>query len=676
MRIKATLAEARALGLRRAAQFGLVRARRSLNRLLFRRSHTRVTLTDAEWIEGLGGRPVESVVQDFVSGVADLEWYAAQEPATATERLRGDYPAHVASVLHEAEQAQRNVVMLFDQPVSVEGPSGRIDWQRDWLGDFRWSNEQPSDEIPIGRQPGADPRVAWELGRCSHVLTLAQGYALTNDDCLARTAFDHILSFISHNPAGRGVQWASTMDVAIRAANWMAAWQFLRRAPIARDFAQPILRSLVEHGRFIYGHLENEDGITSNHYLADLAGLASLGQLDTLWAEAAQWGDYWAAKLPGEISSQVLADGYGFEASVSYHRLSLELLAFPLVIPRLRQRLPGEALERLARMVEATVHYSSSRGLAPQFGDNDGGRLHVLHRRDPLDHGYLEIFQRLFDRAPRRDAPEGIWLFGAGESAPSHAPATISLLPDAGIAAIRDERAEIIFTCGPNGQHDRGGHAHNDKLSWVFFVDTAEVIVDPGTFGYTRDLPARQRFRSTGVHSTWQLENAEQNRFSFLSGFRLIPDARPLPMIKRQRGNRMTISSGHTGYERAPIRIRHCRRIIHQPGSPRWSVLDLLSPSRDEYVKPVSIVYTLPLAPGIAIEEVKGQDWRVRTPGGTFLSAETRCRGVEGEWNVEEGWISRTYGDRSPSVVLRFRGWVLPGRRRPAMLLTLKIHDR
>ena len=665
MSAAAVLREMQALGLRRSAAFVWYRLKRTLRRLT---PHQRpdAQLSDAQWLAGLTGSP-EEAARLFLAGSAGLGWWAASDPARAAQDLRKRFPEHVALVTQEAEAIAGGTVVILGRPTRVTDARGVVEWQRDWFGEYRWSGDMLSNEIPVGRQPGADPRVAWELGRCHHVLTLAQGFVLAGDERLGEAAVEQMLAFLTANPVGRGIQWTSTMDVAIRACNWMAAWQFLRRSKAARQAALPVLRSLVEHGRFIELHLENQDGITSNHYLANLAGLACLGHFAPLWPPAVRWTDRWRKETPREVDRQVLEDGFDFEASTSYHRLALELLAFPLVDGRLTGELPPPTRSRILEMCRATERYLSRNGRAPQFGDNDGGRLYVLHPRHPLDHSYLPGLGQAVGGGPATaETPETVWLFGPMATTPLvTAPAALDLLPHGGIVALRDEGVEFFFTCGPNGQGDRGGHAHNDKLSFVLMVGGEDIITDPGTGEYTRDASVRQLFRSTLFHSTLALADAEQNRLSRISTFRLIPDARPLGPAARLRGNRTIVAGAHTGYDRAPIRLRHQRRISHRPGTRRWEVLDVVHSLRPgPRPRRESVVFTLPLAPGVTVRQVTPSGWELATRTGTVLRGEVRVRGIIGEWKVEDGWVSPNYGERVATMFLRYRGSLLPSWRR------------
>ena len=82
---------------------------------------------------------------------------------------------------------------------------------------------------------------------------------------------------------------------------------------------------------------------------------------------------------------------------------------------------------------------------------------------------------------------------------------------DAGWYLLRHNDDYCFISCGPNGQNGKGGHAHNDKLSFELTISGREVIVDPGTYVYTSYPEERNKFRSTGYHNTIKFDGYEQN---------------------------------------------------------------------------------------------------------------------------------------------------------------------
>ena len=122
--------------------------------------------------------------------------------------------------------------------------------------------------------------------------------------------------------------------------------------------------------------------------------------------------------------------------------------------------------------------------------------------------------------------PSALWLFG------EHGKDTWNLLSEKSIknlksAAFKDsgwyackcnnEESGLFFSlniiCGPNGQSNKGGHAHNDKLSFSLDINDDKIFVDPGTYLYTPLENLRNEFRSTFSHNTVTVDNAQQNRF-------------------------------------------------------------------------------------------------------------------------------------------------------------------
>lgn len=304
----------------------------------------------------------------------------------------------------------------------IDGTYDPIDWQLDFKSGFRWSEKQWSYLIPFSGPPGADIKVPWELARFQHASWLS---AVPAPDLPAssREFRNQVLDFISTNPPGFGVNWCCTMDVAIRAANLLVAFDLFRSRGILfdPDFEKVFERSVVEHGRHIVDHLEWSTVLNGNHYLANIAGLVFVAAYVSRSEEADAWLAFSIQQLIEEVSRQFNADGSNFEGSVSYHRLSSEIVLFATAIvaglpPEKRAVLeslssrswkghpgtsaapvamfavPGSSRttpfpswywEKLERIAEFTLHMTKPDGLVAQFGDNDSGRFFKLDEPCP-----------------------------------------------------------------------------------------------------------------------------------------------------------------------------------------------------------------------------------------------------------------------------------------------------
>lgn len=307
-------------------------------------------------------------------------------------------------------------------------PSYRpIDWHLDFKSGYRWREDIWFKDIAFGHLPGVDIKVPWELARMHHLPHLALAHALAvqghngfaSAACYSREFRNQILDFISTNPPRYGVNWACTMDVAIRTVNWLVAYDLFRASGAEFDapFTQILTQSIYEHGQHVAANLEWMDGVRGNHYLADIAGLLFSAAYLPRSPKTDAWLAFAVQELVGEVDAQFHDDGSNFEASTVYHRLSSEIVAYAtalvMALPadkqsalqaydhrnfRCRPRLgpapiplyllpdqnrtspfPDRYWHRLERMAEFTIDITRPDGKVIQIGDNDSGRLLKIH---------------------------------------------------------------------------------------------------------------------------------------------------------------------------------------------------------------------------------------------------------------------------------------------------------
>ena len=436
----------------------------------------------------------------------------------------------------------------------IQDPDWRpIDWQVDFKSGFRWSAAAWGRGVSYGHRPGVDIKLPWELARFQHGVWLAQAHALARQGCPGFEAADsyadefrnQVLDFLGANPPGWGVNWCCTMDVAIRAANILMAWDLFRAQGVMFDavFEAELAAAMLAHGRHVVRFLEWDEHHRGNHYLSNLAGLAFIAAYLPGTAEAKAWRDFAAKRLAVEIPRQFGADGANFEASTAYHRLSAEMALYGVAV------LGDDApLERLAGAAYFAADVTKPSGEVVQIGDNDSGRFLKLTplfegggdqlRERHLDHrGFIAAAQGLFQLDLPPD-PVGAFeravvvALAGGERRTVPRPKTVELrrdgahgtarkltrlriipgdstalagmsalaYPDFGLFVWKNARAFISVRCGPVGQNGNGGHAHNDQLAVEIEIDGIAWVRDPGTFVYTADLAARNRYRSALAH--------------------------------------------------------------------------------------------------------------------------------------------------------------------------------
>jgi hypothetical protein len=290
-----------------------------------------------------------------------------------------------------------------------------IDWQLDFKSGYRWNESTWYMDVPLGYYPGRDKKVPWELSRCQHFSMLVWAYALTSNRQYLNEYCNQVLDFIATNPPRFGVNWRCTMDVGIRVANWLVAYDLFRAygARFEPEFEVEFCRSVYQHGLHIINNLEWLAQLRANHYLADIVGLLFVAAYLPRTPETDVWLAFAVQELIAEVENQFYPDGSNFEASTSYHRLSAEMVVYATALvlglppekktalkeynhhlhrvrPKLKPAplefypLPGSDrlipfptwyIERLEKMAEFTMHITKPNGYIPQIGDNDSGRF-------------------------------------------------------------------------------------------------------------------------------------------------------------------------------------------------------------------------------------------------------------------------------------------------------------
>ncbi len=438
---------------------------------------------------------------------------------------------------------------FFDHSWSSQGfdeqSFGReIQWRRDPLSNYVWQLDYHRD-IKLIRTDGSDIRVLWELNRLGHFLPLACAYASTHDERYSAEFITQLKSWNEQNPYGRGPNWTCAMEVALRAINLLAAFEFFRHSP-----QMPVkffLQLLQQHGKYIRRNLEFSYLATSNHYLSDVVGLLWLGLLLPELRDASSWRDFGLGQMLREMDKQVLADGADFEASTGYHRFVTELFLYSFLLCRANSVAIEERYwSRLQQMLLYIRAYLRPDGFAPLIGDTDGGQVLPFVRRRADDHAYLLDILKL-------ETP----------------PVTSQAFPDAGTYIMRHSDLYLCFNASGVGINGRGSHGHNDVLSIEVSAGGRAFIVDPGTYVYSADLVKRHEFRSTAYHSTVQIDGLEQNTIRVDTPFVIGNEAKPRVLEWKTSDHFDKVVAEHYGYP-----VIHRRTVTFDKREHFWLIDD------------------------------------------------------------------------------------------------------
>jgi len=533
----------------------------------------------------------------------------------------------------------------------------------DWA--FEPVNGRRAPDVHWSRVPYLDPdivgdhKVVWELNRHQYFVRLGQAAWLGSSDDWAEIFFEHLDGWMSANPPRRGINWASSLEIAFRAISWLWALHFFARAPqlSPRRFTE-IVAQLRAHGRHVERYISTSFS-PNTHLTGEALGLFYLGTMLPELPEAERWRRRARTWLMGALEFQIRPDGGYFEQSVHYHRYTVDFYVHLLVLERLGGGGATDRLEaRLANIVDHLVSLTRADGSTPLIGDDDGGRLLFLDDRrvDDVRSSILAaaVLLNRADWAAVAGPPteELVWLLGPDaldrldRFEAVEARRTSRCHPDTGFCVMRSGRdigEDVMFVrSGPHSALS-GGHAHADALAIDLSIGGHRVLVDPGTGSYTdRDL--REWFRSSPAHNTVTLAGNSSSQpsgpFAWStradSTTRLWVSLSPLDFFE----------GSHSGFERLGTGLVHERSVLYVRDGCRdgyWVVRDRIAGASG--AGPMRAHFQF--APGLSVSVVGETALEVVGPEGGCI-ATLRSLGPS-VWEEREGRVSPVYGRVCPA---------------------------
>lgn len=463
-----------------------------------------------------------------------------------------------------------------------------IDWSNDYKVGFRWENKYVKDYEYNNLDQPSDVKMAWELSRLQWLIPVGQAYILTGDEKYANKVKQILSHWIEHNPYAHSINWACTMEPAIRIFSFL--WFFLVFSESKswlsdKKFKELFLKSLYLHGDFVDRHFEMSD-VNGNHCTADASALYIIG----LFFQNHKFGKKWKERgkkiLEHEIIRQVFEDGADFEGSVPYHRLVAELFFFPIVVGEKNgDKFSSQYCKRVASMAEFSQYYSRNDGSTPLLGDADDARMLPFGTQKIGDHRYLYewIFYHLKPEACSnkiKELSEIKWLIGNEVNQldiKTKQGLRSKAFTESGYYIFRNETDHLFIDASPIGLAGRGGHGHNDCLSFELSLDNQVLITDSGSFAYTGNYKQRNLFRSTAYHNSVLVDSLEINRFiSDTNLWNMYYDAIPSAVSYQSDESRSELKASHSGYNRlqAPVDVSRVFSLSHK--SHTFELLDNL----------------------------------------------------------------------------------------------------
>ncbi len=418
-----------------------------------------------------------------------------------------------------ADVSLDNKYIIFGETIDLESP---INWHQDRMSEFiypykRYDKIHPKQWF----DKGIELVFPWEFSRFYFSISLAQKYLVTRDIKYFELFKTLILDWIKNNEFLIGINWYSTMDVSIRAVNWIVALNIFRIFIDDNDFEKILSKAFAQHAEYISKFpLIESNGLTTNHTIAAYAGLLFLALTLRSHPRSKRWIRQSIHGLESTIREQIYVDGSDFEGSIQYHRLVLEIYSYSAIFGAANGIIFSNYFyHRLFRMYEYTASYIDKKGNAPQIGDNDSGRFIAFNAYDnniysnELKHTYLLylgsiIFGHKFSSLVENTEYKHIVIpsipkvsLPTNDFKQQQVKGTIAFR-NAGAYFLKNSDYDLCVACFPLGQKGKGGHNHQDMGSFTLSINGKQFAVDPGSYCYSKNRKVRDKFRSYHYHNT------------------------------------------------------------------------------------------------------------------------------------------------------------------------------
>lgn len=602
--------------------------------------------------------------EQFRTGKINSFYFDANAQGELLHWYKKKYVKELAAVLERANELCDHVIPIFGRRFNF---TPTIPWHRDPITHNEWPQiYYAAIDLKDGNTIGGVKWV-WELNRHQHLVTLGKAFSITGEERYAQEVCSQICHWIKTNPPLIGVNWASSLEIAIRILSWLWALHFIRTSKALEEIKFcAILQSIYEQTRFIETHLSAFSS-ANNHLVGEAAALATVGLTIPLFRRSREWIEKGLNILRDEIEKQVHPDGVSAEQSVHYGIFSTELWLGVLLLARKAEIDVARIwYERLEKVGEFVMLIMDSAGNVPQIGDNDGGCAYWLCESVDFNE-YRSLLSRLAVVCERADFKENgkqfdeksFWLLGMegfrkyerltadGNSLGSRA------FVEGGYYILRSKESILVFDCGNIGYTNHAAHGHADALSVTLSMRGKPVLVDPGMPCYHENPVLRDAFRGTSAHNTIVVDGKNQSRIA--DNFLWLRKANAMCNSWTTSSTFDSVGGIHDGYRQ--LGVMHRRHVTFvRPDI--WLIIDTLNGAGTHQVEQywhlaaeAEVSYLGDLSARISREEIV-LDLIVTGPKNLSLEM------VSESENSANGWISPHYGKLSRAPVLCYRGSV------------------
>jgi len=446
------------------------------------------------------------------------------------------YPSAVGRIIFQADAIRSYRITLFGWKELQLCPP--IRWS-DALAPDHPGLEWPTDHYAAidffrhAKFAQSDVKWCWELNRFQHLLCLGAAWRITHEEIYAKTACEHIASWLDQVQYPLGVQWSSNLEAALRMLSWARCHLMCANSTSWDDeFLMRFIPCLYAHACHVDRELTVHHTV-GNHLLGEACSLIQLYCLYKGFPMARPRLERSRKIAERLVPTLILSDGVYSEQSTGYLKFVLEFLASVMpLMDTVGVRFSDQLRDRIAAALEYICSLAPDLYNVPMIGDCDSGSAIGWGLSDYWDYEALVMaLCSLLQKSPpvgvAEEFPAESFLIAGKRGLNAHVSMRERHLiktsskaksqvfrefPQGGYQVSTDSRLHLILDGGPLGISPGYGHGHADGLSFVLSIDGGPFVVDPGTMLYNGAPYWRNYFRGASAHNTVRMDERDPAR--------------------------------------------------------------------------------------------------------------------------------------------------------------------
>ncbi|WP_338597532.1 alginate lyase family protein [Clostridium baratii] len=385
-----------------------------------------------------------------------------------------------------------------------------INWHKGIDSD--WNKNIFSKDIEFkNRDEIGDVRYSWEINRHLFFPYIALLYIKTNEKKYFDLLEDIFKNWESSNLYMMGINWSSSMEIAIRSYNWLITVFILQNDNDCKNICEKLIRSIIISSKYIDENLSLYS--SANNHLILEAAILSINGLALNGVYNQEWFEKGYNILEEEIEKQFHSDGINKEQALHYQGFVTDMLLQYNSIMRNTNNKPIH--EIIIRKSIEFIGAIKANKVYRDFGDSDDAKILLISNKKYNYYNYILSFasyyygQEFTDNIQNYNEISLFLKFTSLEM--KHKYKNFYIYKNGGYSVINHEKTNLLFDFGELGFGSLAAHGHADALMFLYSYKDKNFFIDSGTYIYNIKNNKRNYYRGTNCHNTLSYANTNQS---------------------------------------------------------------------------------------------------------------------------------------------------------------------